>query len=92
MKTVKLIVADWLKANGFDGLCNPDAGCGCLIGDLAPCGEMSQHCLSGKRVAYSAGACPCGEGCAWHVEVPEYLPLDSGAPSGQSLHSVNPGT
>jgi len=34
---VSRIVEDWLKANDFDGLCNPDRECGCTLNDLMPC-------------------------------------------------------
>lgn len=70
MKTVKLIVSDWLKANGFDGLFNPDAACACLAGDLAPCGNIHKECHAGRRVNYAQGECPCGESCDWHIEIP----------------------
>lgn len=33
--TVKSIVKEWLKSNGYDGLYHDDCGCG--IGDLMPC-------------------------------------------------------
>jgi hypothetical protein len=35
--TVKEIALEWLKANGFTGLCCQDCGCG--IDDLMPCVE-----------------------------------------------------
>ena len=35
------MVAEWLRANGYDGLCNPDAGCGCGLDDLMPCNQAS---------------------------------------------------
>ena len=37
---VKEIIIKHLKDNGFDGLCNPEAPCGCGIDDLAPCGDL----------------------------------------------------
>lgn len=71
MNTVKRMVEQFLRTNGFDGLCNPDAECGCLLGDLAPCGNIHEECQAGKRVNYAnGGMCPCGEGCEWHIEVP----------------------
>lgn len=39
MPTVLEIVADYLRAHGHDGLCNPEIECGCGLGDLAPCGD-----------------------------------------------------
>lgn len=45
---VKMAIID----GGFDGLCNLDNdNCGCLVDDLAPCGEMNQHCVLGYRGA-----------------------------------------
>jgi hypothetical protein len=35
MITVKTIIEDYLRAHGFDGLCNDD--CGCPLGALMPC-------------------------------------------------------
>lgn len=32
------LAANYLKANGYDGLCSVDEECGCSIDDLAPCG------------------------------------------------------
>lgn len=34
---VKNIIIKYLKDNGYDGLCNPREGCGCLIKDLFFC-------------------------------------------------------
>ncbi|MFW6121809.1 MAG: hypothetical protein ACOC80_13070 [Petrotogales bacterium] len=34
--TVKEIVKKYLKENGYDGLCNQDAGCGCSIDEICP--------------------------------------------------------
>ena len=35
--TVEKIVKEWLKVNGYAGLCNPDAECGCELSDLNCC-------------------------------------------------------
>lgn len=43
--TAKEIIAEWLKANGYDGLYNHE--CGCLIDDLIPCGEDPSLCEAG---------------------------------------------
>ena len=77
---VKEIVAGWLKANGYDGLCNTDIPCGCLLGDLAPCGEMHESCQAGFRRNISEHAsCDCdGSGTDhWHVEVPLVAGLEA---------------
>jgi hypothetical protein len=50
--TVKEILIDWLKANGYDGLCNPDindfgSACACSIDDpleFLECGEYLGDC------------------------------------------------
>jgi hypothetical protein len=42
---VGTILAEYLEQYGYDGLCSDD--CGCLIADLAPCGEMSCDCQAG---------------------------------------------
>lgn len=34
---VKKIITEYLKANGYDGLCNPDLPCGCGLDNLFPC-------------------------------------------------------
>ncbi len=36
------IVADYLKANGYDGLANTE--CGCVLSDLQPCSEDFADC------------------------------------------------
>lgn len=36
--TIEDIIKQYLKDNGFDGLCNPDLECGCGLDDLMPCG------------------------------------------------------
>lgn len=60
-ETAKDIVEKYLLDNGYDGLYS-DYGCGCLIGDLTPCGGES---LSGCRPGYKT-RCDCGEH-VWHV-------------------------
>ena len=54
---VSEIVRKYLAENGFDGLWNPDEGCGCELADLAPCGEMESSCCAGYK-----RPCDCGEG------------------------------
>ena len=51
-KTIDVLkaVENYIRENGYDGLCNLDNdGCGCLVDDLAPCGEMNQRCVLGYR-------------------------------------------
>ena len=35
--TIPAICTAWLKANGYDGLCDPEMACGCSVLDLMPC-------------------------------------------------------
>ena len=72
------IVAGWLEANGYDGLCYSDFDCGCGLGvSFMPCGEPSPRCEPAFR--RECNDCPelesedryCdgepGEHC-WHSE------------------------
>lgn len=51
-KTALEIVKEYLKKNGYDGLCN--LNCGCTIDDLTPCCEDFSYCVPGYKVG-------CGE-------------------------------
>ncbi|HPA81139.1 MAG TPA: hypothetical protein PLS95_10035 [Thermoanaerobaculales bacterium] len=55
------IVTERLTADGYDGLYNPDTGCACEVGHLAPCGEISGDCIAGWKVS-----CSCGDH-DWHI-------------------------
>lgn len=55
--TIIEIVKQYLEANGFDGLVQPDAECGCDLSDLQPCSENFAEC----RPAYKHPD-PTGEG------------------------------
>ena len=66
----KLMVEEWLTTHKYDGLCNTEVPCGCLLGDLAPCGDINGDCRPGYREEVdSETACGCdGQGEAhWHV-------------------------
>lgn len=52
LDAVKTAIID----GGFDGLCHLDDECGCLVDDLAPCGNISEHCVLGYRGAPIAGS------------------------------------
>lgn len=43
------MVSDRLRADGFDGLVSEDRDCGCVLGDLAPCGEIREDCEAAHR-------------------------------------------
>ncbi len=47
--TMKEIIKTWLKANGYDGLCDPEHECGCGIDDLILCGGPCDECQPGYR-------------------------------------------
>jgi hypothetical protein len=47
-KNVTEIVKEWLSANGFDGLCGEECGCG--LDDLAPCVDKMDGCVPAYRV------------------------------------------
>ena len=57
----KGIIEKYLKDNGFDGLVQLDAECGCKVADLIPCGGPFDTCLPGYR-----GDDPSGE-CDWLI-------------------------
>lgn len=47
--TLNSIAVQWLKANGYAGLSNSGAECGCEISDLMPCGEPGDTCEAGYK-------------------------------------------
>ncbi len=48
MPTIIELTRAQLKAQGYDGLCNPDAECGCKLDELFPCDEPSMvNCEAG---------------------------------------------
>jgi len=49
---VEQIVKQWLKDNGYDGLCEPIISCGCRSDDLFPCDSSGiVNCLPGYKWA-----------------------------------------
>jgi hypothetical protein len=61
--TLKEIVEQYLRQNGFDGLYTDE--CGCLLDDLFPCSAPAVDCQAGYK---TMGCSPeCGLGCAFHV-------------------------
>lgn len=62
------MVRIYLEQNGYDGLCEKDGVCGCVLEDLMPCdGDYAMACEAGYEVKYKNNDCPCGEGCDFHV-------------------------
>lgn len=46
---VKEIVKIYLEQNGYSGLCNADAQCGCELNDLMPCQGEVFECVAGYK-------------------------------------------
>jgi hypothetical protein len=62
--TVKEIVADYLKANGYDGLCCD--GCGCGLGDhFMPCEERFVGCKPAYASTQLCDECAAKESCEY---------------------------
>lgn len=40
----KDIIKNWLRENGYDGLCHPEYECGCGLDDFMPCCEDLGEC------------------------------------------------
>ncbi len=51
-KSMRDIVGEWLKQNGYDGLAGNE--CGCELGDLMCCDEPRADCVAGHKIT-----CPC---------------------------------
>jgi hypothetical protein len=65
--TVRDIVEQGLKQDGYEGLYNTDGECGCELGDLSPLDCLSTDCVAGHFVP-----CPddCeGKGAVWHFHI-----------------------
>jgi len=46
---VSEIIKEYLKKNGYDGLCDHYNECGCELDDLAPCGGLEYNCEPGHK-------------------------------------------
>ena len=55
--TVKDILEQWLKANGYGGLVDQDSECGCLADDLCLCGGPCDTCRPGYKGPDMDGEC-----------------------------------
>ena len=42
--TLQQIVKEWLKRNGYDGLCDCNLECGCSVDEIMPCAEPGTEC------------------------------------------------
>ena len=72
-KEVRIIVSEWLVANGYDGLVNVDGECGCPVGDLMPC-ENSIAGLGDCEPAYQFRCSRCRKYCD---NLPIYMKSDA---------------
>ena len=59
--TTAMIVEDWLKTHGLDGLIS-EGGCGCRVGNLMPCGKPGTECATAKsHPCVPNDECECDE-------------------------------
>lgn len=66
-KTVRQMMEEYLKENGFDGLYNENGDCGCVIGDLMCCeSEGIENCLGGYKIECNHDR-EDGEGCTFCI-------------------------
>lgn len=72
---VMSMVEEYLKTNGYDGLLQADGECACLLGDLAPCGELYASCRAGHRVECDENVheddrpANCDGKCGFHIAI-----------------------
>ena len=60
---VKDFLDNCLKRDGFEGLYNAEMECGCVVGDLEPCGNVDlQNWAPGNIIK-----CDCENRCDFHV-------------------------
>ena len=82
--TVKEMLEDYLQAHGYGGLVCQEIPCGCVLGDLEPCGDCmcSDVCEAGYvhncddcpdevRKECTVDGCPCPGG--WCVSTEKEL-------------------
>lgn len=78
------IVIEYLKANGYDGLCEVGCECACELSDLFPCGgDMADisHCQPGHKTP-CPDDCELGGDCSWHIK-----PGKRGSDEDQGKHT-----
>ena len=62
--SIKEIIEDFLRENGYDGLYNIENECGCEVGDLFPCGNPHEiDC----RAGYKQPCRICDQNCDFHI-------------------------
>ncbi len=67
--TIKEIVDQYLKANGYDGLVDFMGGCSCNLDDgLMPCDlDCIAGCSAGYKVPCNPETCQADGDCKWHI-------------------------
>lgn len=63
--TIREVVSMYLKARGFEGLCNTPAECGCGLDDLMACGHPHETDCAPAYVE------PCDGNCVWGCDAGE---------------------
>lgn len=60
-----------LRENGYDGLVNVEMECGCVIGDIMPCGEIDNviNELVGCQCGYSNPIRAAENGCDYWMQL-----------------------
>jgi len=69
---VKQIIEEYLKANGYDGLCcaDKDDGCSCEVRDVMPlacCDGFVDDCEAGYKALCDPMMCSQGGDCDFHI-------------------------
>lgn len=72
--TLRDIVEQRLKQDGFDGLYDPDGECSCELGDLWPCECWSTDCLAGHYRPCLGASCEGGQMPHFHIGPKKELP------------------
>lgn len=66
--TIIEIVEQYLRANGYDALVRPEYECGCSLDDLAPCGQIHEHCQAAYR--WTCDKCELNGDCEFQEGYP----------------------
>ena len=70
--SIKEIVENFIKVNGYDGLLMEDLGdgCGCRLPDLFPCGDgfVADECIAAYAHPCDGDPEICDGKCAFHMK------------------------
>jgi len=70
--TIEEIIKNYLKENGFDGLCCDACGNGCSIDDMPLCGSFEGSCVPAyKHEKPETCLSDCKMGCFENVDIDE---------------------